>query len=167
MNHIIKLLFLCLFLVASCSQEEINEVLKNHAEMEEQANSIEELCKNMNRDIVALKLIIDSSESGDYITGFQRTLRMEAAIRSVSLRVAPLSSRMARKEMTARKGKTVKMVRMVRTAPMAKMVRMVPMAKTELMVPAARMVRMVPMVKTELTVRMVKTVRKEIREKMV
>lgn len=70
MNHIIKLLFLCLFLVASCSQEEINEVLKNHAEMEEQANSIEELCKNMNRDIVALKLIIDSSESGDYITGF-------------------------------------------------------------------------------------------------
>ena len=30
MNHIIKLLFLCLFLVASCSQEEINEVLKNH-----------------------------------------------------------------------------------------------------------------------------------------
>lgn len=36
MNHIIKLLFLCLFLVASCSQEEINEVLKNHAEMEEQ-----------------------------------------------------------------------------------------------------------------------------------
>lgn len=70
MNHIIKLLLLCLFLVASCSQEEINEVLKNHAEMEEQANSIEELCKNMNRDIVALKLIIDSSESGDYITGF-------------------------------------------------------------------------------------------------
>ena len=46
-------------------------MLKNHAEMEGQANSVEELCKNMNRDIVALKLIINSSESGDYITGFK------------------------------------------------------------------------------------------------
>ena len=71
MNHIIKLLFLCLFFATACSQEEMNEVLKNHAEMEGQANSIEELCKNMNRDIVALKLIINSSESGDYITGFK------------------------------------------------------------------------------------------------
>lgn len=71
MNHIIKLLFLCLFFATACSQEEMNEVLKNHAEMEGQVNSIEELCKNMNRDIVALKLIINSSESGDYITGFK------------------------------------------------------------------------------------------------
>ena len=71
MNHIIKLLFLCLFFATACSQEEMNEVLKNHAEMEGQANSVEELCKNMNRDIVALKLIINSSESGDYITGFK------------------------------------------------------------------------------------------------
>ena len=55
MNHIIKLLFLCLFFATACSQEEMNEVLKNHAEMEGQANSVEELCKNMNRDIVALK----------------------------------------------------------------------------------------------------------------
>ena len=69
MNHLIKLLFLCLFFATACSQEEMNEVLKNHAEMEGQANSVEELCKNMNRDIVALKLIINSSESGDYITG--------------------------------------------------------------------------------------------------
>ena len=75
MNHIIKLLFLCLFFATACSQEEMNEVLKNHAEMEGQANSIEELCKNMNRDIVALKLIINSSESGDYITGFKGTCR--------------------------------------------------------------------------------------------
>lgn len=45
MNHIIKLLFLCLFFATACSQEEMNEVLKNHAEMEGQANSIEELCK--------------------------------------------------------------------------------------------------------------------------
>lgn len=71
MNHIIKLLFLCLFFATACSQEEMNEVLKNHAEMEGQVNSVEELCKNMNRDIVALKLIINSSESGDYITGFK------------------------------------------------------------------------------------------------
>lgn len=104
MNHIIKLLFLCLFLVASCSQEEINEVLKNHAEMEEQANSIEELCKNMNRDIVALKLIIDSSESGDYITGFNE-LADGSGYTISFFKVAPLSSRMARKEMTARKGR--------------------------------------------------------------
>jgi len=34
MNHIIKLLFLCLFFATACSQEEMNEVLKNHAEME-------------------------------------------------------------------------------------------------------------------------------------
>lgn len=32
MNHIIKLLFLCLFFATACSQEEMNEVLKNHAE---------------------------------------------------------------------------------------------------------------------------------------
>ena len=37
MNHIIKLLFLCLFFATACSQEEMNEVLKNHAEMEGQS----------------------------------------------------------------------------------------------------------------------------------
>lgn len=71
MKHIIKILFLSLFFAISCSQEEINEVLKNQAEMEGQANSIEELCKNINRDIITLKLIIDSPESGDYIIGFK------------------------------------------------------------------------------------------------
>lgn len=106
MNHIIKLLFLCLFFATACSQEEMNEVLKNHAEMEGQANSIEELCKNMNRDIVALKLIINSSESV-IILPVSRNLQMEAAIPSVFSKVVRLSSRMARKETTVKKEKMV------------------------------------------------------------
>lgn len=50
MNHIIKLLFLCLFFATACSQEEMNEVLKNHAEMEGQVNSIEEPPGELNLD---------------------------------------------------------------------------------------------------------------------
>lgn len=183
MNHIIKLLFLCLFFATACSQEEMNEVLKNHAEMEGQANSIEELCKNMNRDIVALKLIINSSESGDYITGFKELADGSGYTISFS-KVVRLSSRMAKKETTVKKEKMVRMVRMVRMAPMAKTVRMVPtvktvktvsMGKTDRMVltvktvrtvPMAKMARTVPTVKMARMEQTVRTVRKETKDRM-
>lgn len=53
--------------------------------------------QNMNRDIVALKLIINSSESGDYITGFKELADGSGYTISFS-KVVRLSSRMARKE---------------------------------------------------------------------
>ena len=181
MNHIIKLLFLCLFFATACSQEEMNEVLKNHAEMEGQANSVEELCKNMNRDIVALKLIINSSESGDYITGFKELADGSgytiSFFKSGTI-VIKNGEKMVKKE------KMVRMVRMVRTVPMAKTVRMVPtvktvktvsMGKTDRMVltvktvrtvPMAKMARTVPMVKMARMEQTVRTVRKETKDRM-
>lgn len=70
MKNIIQLLFLCL-LVSACSQEEINEALRQQAQMEEQMTRLEEICKAMNSDLVTLKVIINAPDNGDYITGFK------------------------------------------------------------------------------------------------
>ena len=62
----IKILLL-LLLMSACSQEEMNEALRRQALLELETGRLEALCKAMNEDLLALKVVITAPESGDYI----------------------------------------------------------------------------------------------------
>ena len=59
----IKILLL-LLLMSACSQEEMNEALRRQALLELETGRLEALCKAMNEDLLALKVVITAPESG-------------------------------------------------------------------------------------------------------